>query len=537
MSYSAPSLPHLVLTATFLALLPVTSHLSALLTNTDILGPLTLGILWCSPFLPAPAPLLPQSYLSFLSYLGYLGLLLLIFDAGISTPTSLLLDLRNLAASVLVGVTGILVPIALSIALFHVAFGFPVLTAFAAGAALCSTSLETTVSLLSGRMKKSRVGAVLMSAALLDDVVGLVIAGVIENLVPDAKGDGGEGGVEWRTIVRPVFVSIAYALGTPVLAVVVRKMMRSGKVRIGLGVRRRVGRALRVTRTHVNLFVIIGALMAFVATSHLAGTSELFGAYLAGAFLGYVFEEKQAPKDEPRDDDVPSGEANNPILATFNSHLSQTLLSPLLSPLFFASIGASIPLNQFFTIHLPGSRISDGSVEMLRSHRVVWRGIVYSLLMILAKAVTGIWVFLFWKRMKTQGGLTNSEPEGNLEDATYNGNAVSNPPMEEGLGGPVDGRSARSTPFSEFKTCPLDAPSRPSIALLLGLAMVARGEIALIVAQLARPLLAVSESTSDTTSEEPFVIVMWAVMLTTFGGALGVGWVIRATKDRDWSVT
>lgn len=537
MSYNAPSLPHLILTAAFLTLLPVTSHLSALLTNTDILGPLTLGILWCSPFLPAPAPLLPQAYLPFLSYLGYVGLLLLIFDAGISTPTSLLLDLRNLSASVLVGLTGILVPIALSIALFHGVFGFPVLTAFAAGAALCSTSLGTTVSLLSGQMKKSRVGAVLMSAALLDDVVGLVIAGVIENLVPDAEGGGDEGGVEWRTIVRPVFVSVAYALGTPVLAILARKALRSGKVRVGLGVRRRLAGTLKVTKAHVNLFVIIGTLIAFVATSHLAGTSELFGAYLAGAFLGYVFETETTEKDGHSSENANT--TGNPILATFHSHLAHTLLTPLLSPLFFASIGASIPVNQFFTIYLAGARASDGSVQMLRSHRVVWRGMVYSVLMILAKMVTGIWVFLFWKRLdsiETQGDQEASESKGNVE-ATMREGDDTRKALEEFVTTPSQSNTVRSTPSPVPKGLTPTPPSRSSVALLLGLAMVARGEIALIVAQLARPLLVLADATLDTTSEEPFVIVMWAVMLTTFGGALGVGWVIRATKNRDWSVS
>ncbi|KAJ3529630.1 hypothetical protein NMY22_g8913 [Coprinellus aureogranulatus] len=511
MSYNAPSLPHLVLTATFLALLPVASHLSVLLTNTDILGPLTLGILWCSPFLPPPAPLLPQSYLPFLSYLGYVGLLLLIFDAGISTPTSLLLNLRNLAASVLVGLTGILVPIALGIALFHGAFGFPVLTAFAAGAALCSTSLGTTVSLLSGQMKKSRVGAVLMSAALLDDVVGLVIAGVIENLVPDAEGHtGGEGGVEWRTIVRPVLVSVAYALGTPVLAVLSRILLRSGKLNVGARVGEEAGEDAQGDKD--------------------AWTSELFGAYLAGAFLGYVFEEKSSKSSLDDDDDV-----DNPILTTFNTHISRTLLVPLLSPLFFASIGASIPVNQFFTIALPGGRNASGAVEMVRSHRVVWRGIVYSVLMILAKTVTGVWVFLFWRRTKTRGGVKDDECTGNLEGDKDDENITAEEPTVQDGGN--DGSNVQATPSSGSEAPEPGPPSRPSIALLLGLAMVARGEIALIVAQLARPLLVVSDAATGTDSEEPFVIVMWAVMLTTFGGALGVGWVIRATRDRDWSVT
>jgi len=508
MSYHAPSLGPLLLGSTFLALLPVSSHLSTLLTNTDLLGPLTLGILWCSPFLPSPAPLVPQDYLPFLSFLGYVGLLLLIFDAGLSTPLSLLLNFRNLAASILVGLTGILVPIAISLALFHGAFGFSMLTAFAAGAALCSTSLGTTVSLLSGDMKRSRVGAVLMSAALLDDVVGLVIAGVIQNLAVDEPA--GTKSVQWNTVVRPVLVSIAYGLGTPLLAIAARWALRRGFAHgcANTTLITRCATTLRLTSDHANLFIITTTLIVFVATSHLAGTSELFGAYLAGAFLACTFDPTPSPLSQTTDsqstDKTLDVHLENPILTTFHSHITSTLLQPLFSPLFFASIGASIPVNQFFTIYLPGSGALTATV---RSHRVIWRGLVYSLLMILAKTITGVWVFAFWKKDDSSSSITTTvnADESHHENATY--------------------INTQARASSQIPNAVSLLPSRLPTALLLGLAMVARGEIALIVAQIARPLLVQVEGTSR--SEEPFVIVMWAVLVTTFAGALGVGWVIR----------
>lgn len=391
------------------------------------------------------------------------------------------------------------------------------MTAFAAGAALCSTSLGTTVSLLSGGMKKSRVGVVLMTAALLDDVVGLVIAGVIGNLVgPDGLNEQGEGRrIEWKTIVRPVLVSVAYALVTPALAILAKRYLKAPYFdSLGRFVGRTFGRFFGVKLAHLNLFVIIATLMTFVATSHVAGTSELFGAYLAGAFLGYVFDrqpEYGGVQDSP-----------NPIYVTFNSHIAHTLLHPLLSPLFFASIGASIPVNQFFTIYIPGSGGLEGAgqVMMVKSHRVIWRGVVYSILMVFAKAVVGIWVFAFWTRNVDKQPcstkplpLHSSDPTGIvIEDGSHSVEPLATPSVTSSV---QDGGSSRS---------------RVSTALLLGMAMVARGEIALIVAQLARPLLVVpSGSDVGMDSEEPFVIVMWSILVTTFVGALGVGWVTRST--------
>ncbi|RXW24520.1 hypothetical protein EST38_g1390, partial [Candolleomyces aberdarensis] len=485
-----------------------------------------------------------------LSVLGYVGLLLLIFDAGLSTPAALLLNLHNLAASLLVGLTGILVPIALSLALFHAAFRFSLLTAFAAGAALCSTSLGTTVSLLSGDMKKSRVGAVLMTAALFDDIVGLMIAGVIANLVPSSDAS-----IHWSTIARPILVSVAFALGTPVLALIARRIVLQRRAPFA-HLRHRLCSVLNVNRTHIDLLVIVSTLLAFVATSHLAGTSELFGAYLAGAFLGHVF----APLDDSIANGV-SGNEDNPVLKTFTSHISNTLLHPLLSPLFFASIGASIPVDQLFTVHLP-----TAAGEMVKSHRVVWRGIVYSLLMIFAKAVSGVWVFVFWKKPKpkqndeknekgdtTDGGGTAATSTLELEKQNDTSHVNARPTPNESASGSGSNspdidiqsqiRSRASNHLNEddddeknekLEKRPDSSPSSTSrlpTALLLGLAMVARGEIALVVAQLARPLL-VDDQGGSGGSEEPYVIVMWAILLTTFGGALGVGFVVRWTRGR-----
>ena len=67
-------------------------------------------------------------------------------------------------------------------------------------------------------------------------------------------------------------------------------------------------------------------------------------------------------------------------------------------------------------------------------------------------------------------------------------------------------------------------PTHIRAAGLLGLALVARGEIALIVAELARPILL------DGNNVEPFAVVIWAILLSTIGGALGVGLLLRLWK-------
>jgi Kef-type K+ transport system membrane component KefB len=108
-------------------------------------------------------------------------------------------------------VTGIGAPIGLSFTLYGIANATP-LQSFASGAALCSTSLGTTFTILGTTgLLKTRLGVVLTSAAMLDDVVGLVMVQVISNL-------GGSGSdFSTVTVIRPVFVSIGFAILSPFL--------------------------------------------------------------------------------------------------------------------------------------------------------------------------------------------------------------------------------------------------------------------------------------------------------------------------------
>ena len=82
------------------------------------------------------------------------------------------------------------------------------LQSFAAGAALSATSLGTTFTILSTtQLTTTRLGTVTTSAAMLDDVVGLVMVQIISNLGGSATS------FTTVTVIRPVFVSIGFAVG------------------------------------------------------------------------------------------------------------------------------------------------------------------------------------------------------------------------------------------------------------------------------------------------------------------------------------
>ena len=482
--YEAPELPILLTISSFIYLLNIAEYLFSSLINAGLIGSLSIGII----FGPEASNILPTYIQSSFIILGYIGLILLVFEAGLSTDINLLYD--NIFLSLTVALCGVLFPIAISILPLHFAFGYTTLQAFSAGVSLCSTSLGTTLALLRPELRQTRTGAVLMSAALLDDIAGLVLVGIIQNLpVTKSTSSSTSGTISWHTIVRPVLVSLAFAFVTPTCAYLLRKIAtRAPPMWKNL-----------LHGGRIQLFWMVFVLSGFVAGARYAGTSELFGAYLAGAFLSNVF---WLPSQNLGSD----SHGSSPLLTpheTFTKYLLP-LLQHIFSPIFFASIGAALPIRSLVS--------ADGS------RRVIWRGLVYSLLMILAKAVVGFWL-LVWPDRHSGLGWCGVRKKA--------GPKVTQTAREPASPGATPNREVGENQASD--PVPALGMSRAHSATLIGLAMVARGEIALIVAEVARPLL-----TGGTPSQtaEPFAVVIWAVVVTTVSGALGVGFLLRSWDKR-----
>lgn len=183
-----PSLPYheppnttLITQAAFLLLLNLIGTIVDHLLYCGLLGQILLGIAFGTP----GGQFLDVATQNVIMQLGYIGLILFIYEGGLSVPTKKLRS--NMRLAVCVALTGIAFPIGLSFALIPL-LGISPLQGFAAGAALCSTSLGTTFEVLNASgLAETRVGAVLGLAAMMDDVVGLVMVQVIGNLGGNTK--------------------------------------------------------------------------------------------------------------------------------------------------------------------------------------------------------------------------------------------------------------------------------------------------------------------------------------------------------------
>jgi Kef-type K+ transport system membrane component KefB len=163
--YHEPTTVQLLTLASFLVFLPTLHHVFQKVFSAGLLGPLFLGIIYGVPLSNILVLEWQEAFLA----LGYLGLILVVFEGGLSTRIDLLW--QNAALSLVSALVGIGTPMALSFALLSAGFKYPLVEAFVIGAALSATSLGTTFAII-GALGQTRVGTIIMSAAMLDDVVG-----------------------------------------------------------------------------------------------------------------------------------------------------------------------------------------------------------------------------------------------------------------------------------------------------------------------------------------------------------------------------
>ena len=183
--------------------------------------------------------------------------------------------------SVLVALTGILLPIALSFLLIQIVQPTKIglLTAFSAGASLSSTSLGTTFAILQhAQLASTRLGTVLVTAAMLDDIIGLIMVKVITSI------QGIQGTTEINTIARPIYVSVIAVLLVWFGALAVKKGYKWVETVVSVKERYKI---------KGFEFVVTGVtILGFTAAAGYAGTSILFASYLAGVASSYISDGK-----------------------------------------------------------------------------------------------------------------------------------------------------------------------------------------------------------------------------------------------------
>ena len=167
----------------------------------SVLGELLAGVVLG----PSALGLVPLSEGVFL--LSEIGVVLLLFEVGLATNLDELIRVGGPALAV--ALVGMILPFAGGYAV-TAALGYETLTAIFVGAALTATSIGITARVLSelGALK-TREGQIILGAAVVDDVLGLIILAIVGKVAES-------GALEVGATLRSAAVSILFLIAAVV---------------------------------------------------------------------------------------------------------------------------------------------------------------------------------------------------------------------------------------------------------------------------------------------------------------------------------
>lgn len=253
-----------------------------------VIGPQLLG--WVSP-----------SELT--GVLAEMGVIFLMFSVGLETPPAAILKVG--ARALVVGVLGIVLPFAAGAALMH-AFGGSTVESLFIGTALVATSVGITAKVLADLgLLDSQAARIILGAAVIDDVLGLLVLAAVSSA---ASGE-----VNWGGIVTTAGLALGFVAG---VALVGAPMVTRGAAHFG---------KLKVGNADFAVAICLCLGLAFAAAS--IGVAAIIGAFLGGLAMA------EAAKDRVR------------------LHHQVTGVTEFLTPFFLVNIGMQLDLAVFTDPH------------------------------------------------------------------------------------------------------------------------------------------------------------------------------------------
>src|SRR4051794_11806549 len=232
-----------------------------------VLGPTVLDVMGWPMFATVAAPLhgpMPGPLLGSLRDLAEIGVILLMFIAGLETD---LVEMRSVGKVAFWSAFGGVVLPLIAGALTAVAFGLPLFwTGVFIGTILTATSVSISAqTLMELNVLRSREGSTILGAAVIDDVMGIILLSVV---VAFARATGGVSGVEiaWVVLRMVLFFGGAILLGRYF-------------ERIAAWAER-----LAVSQGLLAVVLVVGLLYAWAA-EFVGGAAAITGSYLAGVLF------------------------------------------------------------------------------------------------------------------------------------------------------------------------------------------------------------------------------------------------------------
>ncbi|HEY5645947.1 MAG TPA: cation:proton antiporter, partial [Pseudomonadales bacterium] len=217
-----------------------------------VLGPSLLG--WIAPN-------------DVIRLMAEIGIILLLFEVGLETDLGRLA--RSGRQSIVVAVGGFVTPFLLGFAVSRFGFGHDLLLALFVGGTLTATSIGVTVRVLRdvGR-QNSLEGQVVLGAAVLDDVLGVMLLAVFYDF-------SRSGEVSWSDLGQVSLLIVGFFVLAPVMAKAISFLISHYQ------------RASQLPGLVAS--TILSLVMLFAWLAHEVGAPELLGGFAAGLALSRRF--------------------------------------------------------------------------------------------------------------------------------------------------------------------------------------------------------------------------------------------------------
>ncbi|GER93022.1 cation:proton antiporter [hot springs metagenome] len=199
--------------------------------------------------------------------LAEIGILLLLFEVGLETDVGQLVKVG--VQSSLVAATGIIAPALLGFWISSYVFNFPFIVSMFIGGTLVATSIGITVRVLVDLKKhQTKTAKIVLGAAVLDDVVGVVILAVLYDF--SIKGE-----INIINTVKVLGFIVIFLLIAPIIT----------KLFVPI-----ISRLSSSSRTKGMIpTVIVSVILGLAVISHNVGAPEILGSFAAGIALARRF--------------------------------------------------------------------------------------------------------------------------------------------------------------------------------------------------------------------------------------------------------
>lgn len=247
---------------------------------------------------PEAAPALFATQSEVISLLSELGVVILLFEIGLESDLQELIKVGPQAA--IVAIVGVVVPFTAGTLGLISLFGLGTIPAIFAGAALTATSIGITAKVLAelGQLT-TKEGQIIIGAAVLDDVLGIIVLAVVASLAK--TGEVEIVSTIWLIISAGVFLVGAIIMGrlfSPVFITLVDGMKTRGQL--------------------LTVAIVFAFVLSYIAT--VIQLEAILGAFAAGLILAETSKR---------------GELEEQILP----------IADLFVPIFFVCVGAKTDLS------------------------------------------------------------------------------------------------------------------------------------------------------------------------------------------------